>query len=71
MSDLRKSLTVKEAAEKFGYTISHIRYLIRKGELRAERVGTNYLIDPDSVREYWHRKGRMGAGRLRAMKEQV
>lgn len=68
MNDLRKSMTPKEIAEKFGYNVEYIRRLVREGELRAEKIGMRYLIDPDSFREYWHRKGRIGRGRLKAMK---
>jgi len=45
-------LTTKDAAERLGYTVQHVRRLIREGRLRGSRVGRDWLVARDSVDRY-------------------
>jgi excisionase family DNA binding protein len=38
-------VTSAEAAKKLGFTADHIRNLIKKGKLKAEKLGRNWIID--------------------------
>lgn len=46
---MTKSLTTKDAAERLGVTPQHLRRLIESGQLLAERVGRQYVVDADSL----------------------
>jgi|HubBroStandDraft_5_1064220.scaffolds.fasta_scaffold131221_2 excisionase family DNA binding protein len=39
-----KYLSVIEASKVSGYTPSHLRFLIRKGKLKAQKVGYAWLV---------------------------
>ena len=45
------SLTVAEAAAILRITGSEVRYLIRRGRLRAEKFGNQYAIQPINLRK--------------------
>jgi len=57
-------MSCKQAAKVIGVTDSRIRHLIRLGEIRAERVGWEWLIDVAEVNRIKSRP-RSGAGRPR------
>lgn len=42
-------LTVQQAAEILGNTVQHIRLLMRTGQLRANKVGRDWIVDRDAV----------------------
>jgi len=42
-------LTVRQAAEILGNTVQHIRLLIRTGQLKANKVGRDWIMDRDAV----------------------
>ena len=44
--------TIKEAAKTLKVSEQRVRTLCRDGELEAEKVGTNWLIDCESLSEY-------------------
>ena len=44
-------ITVPEAARRTGRNPETIRRWIRSGRLRAERVGTQYLVEEDALRQ--------------------
>ena len=47
-----ESLTTKAAAELLGYTVQHVRRLIRDGRLRGARLGRDWLVERESVDRY-------------------
>ena len=51
-----------QAAERLGYTRQHIVVLIERKELKAQKVGRNYIIDERSI-EAFERRDRPGPGR--------
>ena len=49
--------TPRQIAEEYGFSVSHIRKLINKGRIKAEKVGKCYAIDPNEI-DYIHRRRR-------------
>ena len=45
-------LTVSIAASRLGITPGRVRQLIASGRLKATRVGRDWLIDADDLREF-------------------
>ncbi|HEY8292352.1 MAG TPA: excisionase family DNA-binding protein [Thermomicrobiales bacterium] len=50
-------LSTSEAASQLHVSREWVRLLIQRGELRAERTGIGFLIDPQSVERYGTRHG--------------
>jgi excisionase family DNA binding protein len=50
--NIKAGLTVRQAAQESGYSQEYIRQLCREGKLEYDRVGTAYLINPDSLKGY-------------------
>lgn len=46
-------MTTSEAAEYLGYTIQHTRFLIRDGSLPAHKFGRDWLVDRQTVLNYF------------------
>ena len=46
---MSRPLTVQEAAGELGYHPDHMRRLVRKGTVEAERFGYVWMIDPAEV----------------------
>lgn len=42
--------TPKEIAEKYGFSVSHIRKLICQGRIKAEKLGQFYAINPNTIK---------------------
>lgn len=57
LSDL---ITLQEAAELSGLSISHLRLLARKGTIWATRLGHNWFTTPQSVQDYLAEERRPG-----------
>ena len=53
-------ISVKEAAETYGYSGSHIRTLLGKGILEGEKIAGVWLVDPDSVEAHQARMEQLG-----------
>lgn len=49
-------LSAKEIAQKFGFSVSQIRRLIREGLIKAEKVGVCYVINEKSVKNLKRRR---------------
>lgn len=45
-------LSLSEAAEKTGLSASHLRLLVRRGEIWGRKVGRNWLTTEQAVRQY-------------------
>lgn len=48
----RDQLTTRDAAELLGFTVQHVRRLIREGRLRGERLSRDWLIERESLERY-------------------
>lgn len=46
------ALTVTEASRKYGYNEEHLRRLARVGDVEADKLGTVWLIDEESLRAH-------------------
>ena len=55
-----KFISVTEASVISGLTTSHVRYLLRNGEIEGVKVGRNWLTSEKAIRDYvatGHRPG--------------
>jgi len=52
MPDLSEFVTTQEAAQELGYHANHVRRMVRKGYLKAERFGHALLITKTSLKEF-------------------
>lgn len=43
---------VAQAARESEYTADHIRLLMRKGQVKGEKVGGTWLVDLDDLKRY-------------------
>jgi excisionase family DNA binding protein len=57
---LDELITLSEAAEKCGLSHSHIRLLVRNGEIWGKKVGNFWFTTEQAVREYIARDIRPG-----------
>jgi len=55
-----KLITLRDAAELSGLSHSHLRLLVRKGEIRGEKMGRDWLTTARAVYEYTARDRRPG-----------
>ena len=46
---IAEPISVREAAEKMGYTRQHVLRLIQSGQVKAKRVGRNFVVDGSSL----------------------
>ena len=71
---LDKHLSVKAAAETFGYNQQYLRRLLRAGRLRGVKIGQVWLIKMASLDAYLQSAKRMGdrrCGPRASFKEQT
>jgi len=52
MPDLEEFMTTKEAAEKLGFNVRSIPYMIKNKTLDGRRFGRSWLVSKKSVQEY-------------------
>lgn len=57
LSDL---LAVNEAARRCGLSASHLRFLVRRGEVWGVKLGRNWFTTEESVRQYTARSVKPG-----------
>jgi excisionase family DNA binding protein len=50
-------VSTKEAAKILGYTVQHLRLLIRQGQIEATKFGRDWLISRESLAKYRAKKG--------------
>ncbi len=48
--------TTKDIAEEYGFSVSHIRKLIRQGKIEVQKLGRFYVIDTDKVKDLKRRR---------------
>lgn len=56
-------LTTRNAAELVGYHPAHIRLLIRRGEINAQKWGRDWMINRQSLLQYKARVEALGEKR--------
>ena len=44
-------ISSSEAAKRLGYTVQHVRRLIRNGSLTGSKLGRDWLVDESSVNQ--------------------
>ena len=59
-----KFITMKAVAAMFGCTRQTVGRIIARGELTATKVGRDWLIKPESVKDYLDEKTRIGNATL-------
>jgi len=47
-----KNLTISQTAKLLGFTRQYVWILVKKGKLKAERVGKYYIINSEEVKRY-------------------
>ncbi len=52
MKSLKKIITLHEAAIQSGYTQDYLGWLVRKGEIKAIKVGRNWCTTQQAIQEY-------------------
>ena len=52
----QKLYSVKQAARLLGFSPSYLYLLIQLGELRAEKIGAQYVISGEEVERYTARR---------------
>lgn len=46
---MNRAMSLREFAERYGYSVQHLRWLCRRGGLPAFKVGGHWRIDQDAV----------------------
>jgi excisionase family DNA binding protein len=52
MSSKQDFITVRDAANMSGYSENHVRLLMRKGEVQAEKFGFTWMINREDFKRY-------------------
>ena len=60
MPSLDKLITLNEAAEQSGLSASHLRLLVRRGDIWGIKLGRNWVTTAQAVKEYLARDRRPG-----------
>lgn len=45
-------ITTQQAAKELGYTLQHVRLLIRQGKIRAIKLGRDWVMQPDELKRF-------------------
>jgi len=59
MASLNDHMTAQEAADRLGYTVQHVRRLLRDGGLDGAKVGRDWLVLKTSVADYASRQANL------------
>jgi hypothetical protein len=57
---LDELITLREAAEISGLSVSHLRLLVRRGDIWGTKLGHNWFTTAPAVKEYLSRDRRPG-----------
>lgn len=49
-------LNTKQVAERFNLSESHVRLLLRKGRIRGQKIGTDYVINESDLKKVKRKK---------------
>jgi len=63
-SELPEWITTQEAAEISGYSIDHIRRLMRQGKIKGSFRGVMWWVDRDSLKAYLDLMNTLGTKRF-------
>ena len=70
MIDNMEYVSVEEAAEVTGYASAYIRRLLRQEKIKAQKKGTMWWIDLDSLKEYKEKMDSLGTDKFFPWREQ-
>jgi excisionase family DNA binding protein len=56
-------ITTKEAAELTGYTVVHMRRLVREGQVKSRKFGRAWMVDRESLLAYAAEMEQLGAAK--------
>lgn len=45
-------ITTQQAAKELGYTLQHVRLLIRQGKIHAVKLGRDWVIQPNELKRF-------------------
>ena len=62
-------ITVSQAAKEFDFTPGHISRLANQGRIQAEKIGPIWLVERESLQEYFNSWQLRKVGRKRKEKE--
>ena len=54
-------ISVTEASERYGYSDSHIRNLLIKGQIEGEKFASVWMVEAQSLEKYKARMERLGS----------
>jgi len=57
----RDYISVTEASERYGYSDSHIRNLLIKGQIEGEKFASVWMVEARSLENYKTRMERLGS----------
>ncbi len=60
---MNNKLTTKEVADQVGLTSGRIHQLIKSGDIEAEKIGRDYVVDPKYVEIIKNRPEKRGRSR--------
>jgi excisionase family DNA binding protein len=63
MGNFEEWITTRRAADLTGYTITHIRLLIRHGEIVGQKWGRDWQVNRDSLMSYLVKSKALGEKR--------
>lgn len=61
--DKHELISLAEAAERYGFSQDYLSKLARKGRLKAQKIGRNWVTTPADVEQYIRSRRRRGAYR--------
>lgn len=50
--DKTRLISLPEAAELYGFSLNYLGNLVRKGRLKAQKVGDRWITTPQDVEEF-------------------
>ncbi|HIP97078.1 MAG TPA: DNA-binding protein [Anaerolineae bacterium] len=63
VEDKHELISLAEAARRYGFSQDYLSKLARKGRLKAQKIGRNWVTTPADVEQYIRSRRRRGAYR--------